>query len=165
MKVLKLNLYQSIHFLTPDEKPDFTIDFYSPEKTLKYLHTRICSFTGSSYICREAAIFGTFSSGTNPRFIENCSAGFSLLVDDHFIPPALFSEYIFKTGSYAFTQFKDHSPKGIKEAVDCVSNYIISHQLYPASNCIMLRMVHENGGLLTEDINNLAFQICLPLGK
>ncbi len=165
MKVLKLNLYESIRYLIPDKNPDFSIDFYSPKKTLLFLHSRICSFAGSSYICREAAIFGTFKPGRTSIFIEKCSAGFSLLIDDPFTIPTTFSEGVFTSGSYAFTQFTDRSSQGIKEAADLVYNYSISHQINPSSDNIMLRMVHETGGLLTDDLKNLAFQVCLPLDK
>ncbi len=162
---MKLHLYQSIPYQVTGENQDFAIDFYSPKKTLEYLHSQICSFTGSSYSCQEAAIFGNWMPGTTPISIEKCTAGFSLIPDARYTVPAIFSENFFHSGNYAFTQFNESSPEGIREAVSEVSNYIFSHQLQPASNAIMLRMVHETGGLLTENFKFFAFQVCIALAK
>ena len=163
MRVMNLHLYQSIPYLISAENPENAIDFYSPEKTLKYLHSQICSFAGSSYSCQEAAIFGNWIPEDSTVSVEKCTAGFSLAPDSNYTIPELFSEKMLHSGNYAFAQFNDSSAKGIKKAVNTVSHHIISHHLHPASDRIMLRMVHETGGMLTEDLENFAFQVCIEL--
>ncbi|NQT57662.1 MAG: hypothetical protein HQ557_01645 [Bacteroidetes bacterium] len=160
---MKLHLYQSIHYLVTDENPDFAIDFYSPKNTLEHLHSHICSFTGNNYSCQEAAIFGKSNPDQPLVTIEKCTAGFSLITDTRYAVPVMFSEEVFHSGNYAFTQFNDSSPEGIKEAVNVVSNYIISQHIQPVSDSIMLRMVNESGGFLTGDLQNYAFQVCIAL--
>lgn len=162
---MKLHLYQSIPYHIIGEKSGFAVDFYSPKNTLEYLHSQICSFTRGSYLCQEAAIFGKWNLKKIPVSLEKLTIGFSLATDTLHPVPGIFSEKVFKSGSYVFTQFKDSSPEGITDAVNGVSNYIISHHLQPATDTIMLRIVHENGGLLTEALQNFAFQICVALDK
>jgi len=160
---MKLQLYQPIHYQVTSNNLDFTIDFFSPGNTLEYLHSQICSFTGDNYLCQEAAIFGKLKLGAISYTLEKCTAGFSLITDKQHTLPSMFSEKIFHSGSYVFTQFKDTSPEGIREAVNGVSGYIISHNLQPEEDTIILRIVHETGGLLTESLQNFAFQVCVAL--
>ena len=160
---MKLHLYQSIPYLVTDGNPDIAIDFYSPGNTLEHLHSHICSFTGSNYSCQEAAVFGKYKPGEVPVTIEKCTAGFSLTANTRYTVPKWFSEEVFHSGNYAFTQFNDSSPEGIEEAVNVVSNYIISHQFQPVSDRIILRIVNETGGLLTGNLQNYAFQVCIEL--
>jgi len=162
---MKLHLYQSIPYLVTGESQNFTIDFFSPKNSLKYLHSQIALFAGNNYSCQEAAIFGKWKPGKNTISLDKCTAGFSLISEELQTVPVIFSEDVFHSGSYVFLQFDDSSPEGIKNAVKEVSDYLISHQLQLASDTIMLRMVLESGGLLAGDLQNFAFQVCVALSK
>ena len=159
MKVMKLHLYQSIPYLVSET----TVDFFSPLKTLKQLDSLIYSFAGDAYSCQEAAVFGRISPSQTPIGIGCCKAGFSLTRDTSYIIPAHLSHDVFYKGIYAFAQFPNQTPKGIHEAVKVLFDYIDLHHLQPADDNIMLRMVKEAGGMLTGDLEEYAFQLCIAL--
>ena len=156
---MKLHLYQSIPYLVHDA----AADFFSPLHTLKQLGSLIYSFAGDTYSCQEAAVFGRIDPSQTPISISHCKAGFSLTQNTSYILPAQLSHEVFHKGIYAFAQFPNKTSMGINEAVKVLYDYIDLHHLQPASDNIILRMVKEAGGILTGDLEEYAFQLCISL--